>query len=71
MRTGRDRLAKVGLVIAGYVAAIAAGVVAAWLYDVRVAALPYDTSGETKGRNTSVVPLTCELLTPSGEMRGL
>ena len=40
-----SRWAKVGLVIAGYVAAIVAGVVAGWLYDVRVSALPYDTSG--------------------------
>ena len=40
-----SRSAKVGLVVGGYVAAILAGGVAAWLYDVRVAALPYDTSG--------------------------
>jgi hypothetical protein len=39
------RRAKVGVVIAGYVAAIVAGVVAAWLYNVRMAAMPYDTSG--------------------------
>lgn len=40
-----SRSAKVGLVIAGYVAAFVAGGLAARLYDVRVAALPYDTSG--------------------------
>ncbi len=36
---------KVGLVAAGWVAAIVAGFVAAWLDDLRVRALPYDTSG--------------------------
>lgn len=40
-----SRFAKVGVVVAGYFAAIVAGAVAARLYDVRVAALPYDTSG--------------------------
>jgi hypothetical protein len=40
-----NRWAKVGLVLAGYVAAIAAAALAAWVYDVRVSALPYDTSG--------------------------
>jgi hypothetical protein len=39
------RLAKAGIVIAGYVAAIVAGVVAARLYDAWAAAQPYDTSG--------------------------
>ena len=39
------RWAKFGVVIGGYVAAIGAGFVAEWLYDVRVSALPYDTSG--------------------------
>jgi len=39
------RFGRVGVVIAGYVLAIAAAAVAAWLYDVRVGALPYDTSG--------------------------
>ena len=33
------------LVISGYMAAVLAAVVAGWLYDVRVSALPYDTSG--------------------------
>jgi hypothetical protein len=36
---------RVGIVVVGYVAAVATAVVAAWLYDVRVSALPYDTSG--------------------------
>src|SRR5262245_27189325 len=39
------RFGKAGLVIAGYAAAIAAGVAAGWLYDLRMAAMPYDTSG--------------------------
>jgi hypothetical protein len=37
--------AKVGIVVTGYVAASAAGGVAGHLYDVRMAAQPYDTSG--------------------------
>jgi len=37
--------AQIAAVVAGYGIAIAAGVVAAWMYDARVAALPYDTSG--------------------------
>jgi hypothetical protein len=36
---------KVCLVLGGYAAAVVAGSVAAWLYDVRVSALPIDTSG--------------------------
>ena len=40
-----SRLKKVGLVIGGYVTAIVAGDVAGRLYDARMAALPYDTSG--------------------------
>jgi len=40
-----SRGAQVGAVIAGYGAAIAAGMVAARIYNARVAALPYDTSG--------------------------
>ena len=36
---------KTSLVISGYMAAVLAAVVAGWLYDVRVSALPYDTSG--------------------------
>lgn len=39
------RSAKVGLVLGGYVAAIVAGGVASALYNARVAALPFDTSG--------------------------
>jgi hypothetical protein len=38
-------LAKTGWVLAGYAAAVVAAIVAAWLYDVRVSALPEDTSG--------------------------
>ena len=40
-----NRWAKVGAVSAGYLLAIVAGGVAGYLYDVRVSALPYDTSG--------------------------
>src|SRR5437773_10083939 len=40
-----SRLTKVGVVIAGYVAALIAGSVGALLYNARVATLPYDTSG--------------------------
>jgi len=39
------RSVKISLVIAGYIMAIIAGVVAGQLYNARVAALPYDTSG--------------------------
>ena len=37
--------AKVGVVGAGYLAALAAGFGASWLYNLRMAAMPYDTSG--------------------------
>ena len=37
--------ARIATVVAGYGMAIIAAVVAAWMYDARVAALPYDTSG--------------------------
>jgi len=40
-----SRPLRVAVVVAGYGAAIAAAVVAAWMYNARVAALPYDTSG--------------------------
>ena len=40
-----SRVAKVGVVVGGYGAAILAGFVAGWFYNWRVAALPYDTSG--------------------------
>jgi hypothetical protein len=36
---------KVGLVAGGWIAAIASSFVATWLYNVRTAELPYDTSG--------------------------
>ena len=39
------RFGRVGVLIGGYVLAIVAAAVAAWLYDVRVGARPYDTSG--------------------------
>jgi hypothetical protein len=39
------RRTKIALVIAGYGLAVGAAVVAGWLYDLRVAGLPYDTSG--------------------------
>src|SRR5678809_1305024 len=37
--------AKVGVVVTGYVAAVGAAILAGWMYNVRVSALPYDTSG--------------------------
>ena len=40
-----SRMAKVGVVMGGYAAAVLAGIVASWLYNARVGALPYDTSG--------------------------
>jgi hypothetical protein len=40
-----NRWAKITLVIGGYVAAVVAGGVAAWAYDVHTRSLPYDTSG--------------------------
>lgn len=40
-----SRGARVGIVCAGYVVAFIAGGVAGHLYNVRVSALPYDTSG--------------------------
>ena len=39
------RTAKIGIVVGGYVAAIAAANVAAWSYNRWAAAQPYDTSG--------------------------
>jgi len=39
------RHAKIALVLAGYGLAVVAAIVAGWLYDLRVAGLPYDTSG--------------------------
>ena len=40
-----SRVAKVGFVVAGYVAALAASGVAGWCYDRWAASQPYDTSG--------------------------
>jgi hypothetical protein len=40
-----NRWAQIGVVVAGYAAAVAAAVAAAAVYDARVSALPYDTSG--------------------------
>jgi len=40
-----NRITRVSIVVGGYVAAIVAAVVAAWLYDVRMSRMPYDTSG--------------------------
>ena len=39
------RATKVAIVLGGYVAAIIAGMVTAWLYNLRMAEMPYDTSG--------------------------
>ncbi len=40
-----SRWAKVGVVLAGYAAAIVAGTVAGQMYNARMAKMPYDTSG--------------------------
>ena len=40
-----SRWAKVALVCAGYLLALVAGGVASYMYNARVSALPYDTSG--------------------------
>ena len=40
-----SRMAKVAVVMGGYGAAALAAFVSAWLYDVRLSKLPYDTSG--------------------------
>lgn len=40
-----SRLSQVGLVLAGYAAAVVAAVAAGAVYNARVAELPYDTSG--------------------------
>jgi len=40
-----SRGAKAGLVFGGYVLALVAGGVASYLYDLRMSAMPYDTSG--------------------------
>ena len=44
-RNGVGRSQQVAVVVAGYAAAFGAAIVAAHLYNARVAALPYDTSG--------------------------
>ena len=36
---------KLGIVVGGYVLAVVAGIVAGWLYDLQMAAMPYDNSG--------------------------
>jgi hypothetical protein len=40
-----SRWVQIGVVVAGYGAAIAVAIVATWIYDARISALPYDTSG--------------------------
>jgi hypothetical protein len=39
------RLTKLGIVMSGYAVAVLAAIGAGWLYDLRMAAMPYDTSG--------------------------
>lgn len=39
------RATKLGIVIVGYAVAVIAAIAAGWLYDLRMAAMPYDTSG--------------------------
>src|SRR6266446_3836403 len=54
-----SRPLRVAVVVAGYGAAIAAAVVAAWMYNARVAALPYDTSGGDVRRRRGDVLARC------------
>lgn len=51
------RATKWSIVIGGYAAAVAAGAVAAWWYDARMAAMPYDTSGGMYAAGESMASL--------------
>src|SRR5262245_12921663 len=42
---GMRTRAKVGIVLAGYLLAVLAGILAGWAYDWRMSKMPYDTSG--------------------------
>lgn len=52
-----SRWAKFGIVCAGYLLALVAGVVASHLYNVRMAAMPYDTSGGMYAAGESMAAL--------------
>ncbi len=54
--------AKVGVVGAGYLAAVASGILAAWLYNLRMAAMPYDTSGGMYAAGESLAGLAAFLV---------
>ena len=53
------RGAKIGIVIGGYVVAIAAAMLAGWLYDAHMARMPYDTSGGmyAEGETLTALPV--------------
>lgn len=53
---------KVGLVCLGYLLALGAGGVASYLYNARVAALPYDTSGGMYAEGDSLSALSVFLV---------
>jgi hypothetical protein len=57
-----SRLAKLLLVLAGYLAAVVAGGAAGYLYDRRVSALPYDTSGGMYAGGEAITSLGVFLL---------
>ncbi len=56
------RLAKVGIVVGGYVAAVIAAVIAAQLYNARMAAMPYDTSGGMYAGGEAITSLAVFLM---------
>ena len=57
-----NRWAKLGVVAGGYLLAIVAGVVAGWLYDRRMAAMPFDTSGGMYAGGEALTSLAAFLL---------
>ena len=54
-----SRGAKIGVVIGGYVVAVAAAMLAGWLYDAHMARMPYDTSGGmyAEGETLTALPV--------------
>lgn len=53
------RGAKIAIVIGGYVAAVAAALLAGWLYDAHMTRMPYDTSGGmyAEGETLTALPV--------------
>ena len=65
-----SRWMKVALVCAGYLLAVVAGCVASYLYDARVSALPYDTSGGMYAGGQLLSGLAAFLVVALIQMRG-